>query len=66
MATTCLLYGGLGIDFLEFIYTFPRSINTVFVPITTKIWPKTSTQNLVSTTNRGKRSTIIGLSIDEF
>ena len=40
MAATCLLYGGLEIDFFNSFSTFRRSIDTTFIPITTKYGQK--------------------------
>ena len=66
MVTTCLLYGGLEIDFFNSFSTFCHSIDKVVVPIMMKIWPKTARKNFVSTQNRGTLSKKVCLSIEEF
>ena len=66
MSATCLLYGGLEIDFFISFSTFRCSIDKFFVPIMTKIWPKIARQNFVSIQNRGTILTNVCLSIDEF
>ena len=66
MSATCLLYGGLEIDFFNSFSTFRRSIDKVVIPITTKIWPKTTRKNFVSIKNRGTLSKNVCLSINEF
>ena len=66
MVATCLLFGGLEIDFFNSFSTFRHSINKTFVPITTKIWPKTARKNFVSTPNHGTVATNYCLSIDKF
>ena len=66
LAATCLLYGGLEIDFFNSFSTFRPSINKIIVPITTKIWPKNIGKNFGSTQNYGTVSTKFCFSIDKF
>ena len=49
----------------KFLPRIRHSIDTVVVPITTKIWQKTARQNFVSMQNRGYFAMNVCLSIDE-